>query len=383
MGTKGAYYWSNLWRQGDRYRPYFYWACGPEMGQILNDKSLWNPVANEPNNGGTEATGECCVAASSLGTVQFNDNYVNYPFGYFLEFSAYDGGLMPGTTYKSTTFYKVSYDANDGAGDVPPFQTKFKNQLMTLAVNSGNLTKLNQGFNGWNTKVDGTGTHYDAGATLPAGTNEGLTLYAEWVDDPAATPTVEGPIPDKMTFEQGKISGEEHTFSVSATLPDEAESNHALSYQWYASPTDSTTDGTPIDGATEMNFTIPTDLNPGKYYYYCKVTSTRTDKANRRTSVFSDVGTVTVKKPQTISGDDINVTYGDANAKVSARVTDPVTGGGAISYAVKDGSGDYIAVDPTTGVLTIKKVPEDGKAYVTVTARRKQMSASAQRKRSR
>ena len=35
---------------------------------------------------------------------------------------------------------------------------------------------------------------------------------------------------------------------------------------------------------------------------------------------------------------------------------------------MKEGSGDYIDVDATTGALTIKKVPTDGKAYVTVTA---------------
>ena len=49
-------------------------------------------------------------------------------------------------------------------------------------------------------------------------------------------------------------------------------------------------------------------------------------------------------------------------------MTDPATGGGTISYAVKTGSEDYIGVDASTGALTIKKVPADGKAYVIVTA---------------
>ncbi|MBO7711226.1 MAG: LPXTG cell wall anchor domain-containing protein [Lachnospiraceae bacterium] len=69
-------------------------------------------------------------------------------------------------------------------------------------------------------------------------------------------------------------------------------------------------------------------------------------------------------KPQTITASDVAATYGDTDKKVSAT-TD---GGGKISYAVKDGSGDYIDVDATTGALTVKKVPADGKAYVTVTA---------------
>ena len=78
---------------------------------------------------------------------------------------------------------------------------------------------------------------------------------------------------------------------------------------------------------------------------------------------------VTVNKAdQTITAENVVATYGDTDKNVSASVTDPATGGGAISYAVKDGSADYIDVDASTGALTIKKVPADGKAYVIVTA---------------
>ncbi|MCR4740541.1 MAG: Ig-like domain-containing protein [Lachnospiraceae bacterium] len=69
-------------------------------------------------------------------------------------------------------------------------------------------------------------------------------------------------------------------------------------------------------------------------------------------------------RSQTISADDVTVTYGDTGKSVSAA-TD---GNGTISYAVKTGSEDYIEVDASTGALTIKQVPADGKAYVTVTA---------------
>jgi hypothetical protein len=75
-----------------------------------------------------------------------------------------------------------------------------------------------------------------------------------------------------------------------------------------------------------------------------------------------------IKLIQEIEADDVTVTYGDTDKSVSARVTNPKKGGGEISYAVKEGSEDYIDVDPATGALTIKNVPPDGKAYVTVTA---------------
>jgi hypothetical protein len=74
--------------------------------------------------------------------------------------------------------------------------------------------------------------------------------------------------------------------------------------------------------------------------------------------------TLTDKGTQTITAADVTATYGDTDKKISAT-TD---GNGAISYAVKDGNGDYIDVDAASGTLTIKKVPADGKAYVTVTA---------------
>jgi len=71
--------------------------------------------------------------------------------------------------------------------------------------------------------------------------------------------------------------------------------------------------------------------------------------------------TVTIDKAdQTITAGNVSAAYGDTNAKVTATTS----GDGAISYAVKSGSGDYIDV-AADGTLTIKKV---GTAYVTVTA---------------
>ncbi|MBR4207591.1 MAG: hypothetical protein IKQ88_03260 [Lachnospiraceae bacterium] len=78
--------------------------------------------------------------------------------------------------------------------------------------------------------------------------------------------------------------------------------------------------------------------------------------------------TLKIKAAQTITASDVTATYGDTDKNVSASVTTPATGGGAISYTVKAGSGDYIDV-ASDGKLTIKKVPPtDGKAYVIVKA---------------
>ncbi|HAM15387.1 MAG TPA: hypothetical protein DCP91_05925 [Eggerthellaceae bacterium] len=80
---------------------------------------------------------------------------------------------------------------------------------------------------------------------------------------------------------------------------------------------------------------------------------------------------------QTIEAADVEVAYGDTDKAATAKVTSPAEGSGAISYAVKAGSEDYIAVDATTGALTVKKVPADGKAYIVVTAAETDTSEAA------
>ena len=82
---------------------------------------------------------------------------------------------------------------------------------------------------------------------------------------------------------------------------------------------------------------------------------------NYTTTIGSAKVTVNAKQTQTITADNVTATYGDTDKKVTAMTN----GNGAISYAVKDGSGDYIDVDASTGALTIKKV---GTATVIVTA---------------
>lgn len=61
-----------------------------------------------------------------------------------------------------------------------------------------------------------------------------------------------------------------------------------LSYQWYSNTTNSTNGGSLITGAIEAEFTLPTDLSEGSYYYYCIIS------APGALSVTSDLATVTV-----------------------------------------------------------------------------------------
>ena len=96
------------------------------------------------------------------------------------------------------------------------------------------------------------------------------------------------------------------------------------------------------------------------------ITATVADTNNCTYAVKTASYTITVSKSnQIIDAADMNLTYG-----VSGNVVASTNGDGDISYTVKDGSGDYIAVDSTTGVVTVKSVPAEAntKAYITVTA---------------
>lgn len=80
--------------------------------------------------------------------------------------------------------YSVTYNANGAtSGTVPVDNTQYaRNAQVTLATNTGNLSKSGYTFNGWNTKADPSengAAHYNAGAQIQITRN--LVLYVEWL----------------------------------------------------------------------------------------------------------------------------------------------------------------------------------------------------------
>ena len=77
--------------------------------------------------------------------------------------------------------YTVTYDANGAAsGSVPVDSSSpyFYSNGVTVLDNTGGLAKEGYEFSGWNTKADGTGTHYAPDSTFTIYSN--TTLYAVW-----------------------------------------------------------------------------------------------------------------------------------------------------------------------------------------------------------
>ena len=77
--------------------------------------------------------------------------------------------------------YRVTYNANGAENGTAPTDAYryVSGASVTLATNSGNMTRTNLTFVGWNTRSDGLGTTYAPGATITIG-NADIPLYAVW-----------------------------------------------------------------------------------------------------------------------------------------------------------------------------------------------------------
>lgn len=75
--------------------------------------------------------------------------------------------------------YTITYNANGGTEDNVTSPVLHYGDSATISDKPDSFTApANTAFGGWNTAADGTGTHYDANATITITGN--LTLYAEW-----------------------------------------------------------------------------------------------------------------------------------------------------------------------------------------------------------
>lgn len=80
--------------------------------------------------------------------------------------------IVSGGTNES---YTIKYDANGGTG-APGSQTK--NYAVNITLSNTKPVRTGYTFTGWNTKREGTGTTYAAGAIFKV--NAATTLYAQW-----------------------------------------------------------------------------------------------------------------------------------------------------------------------------------------------------------
>lgn len=95
--------------------------------------------------------------------------------GTYTGWSTDDSYARTTVTVPAKPSYAVSFNANGGSG-APSGQTKWYGETLTLS--STKPTRTGYTFKNWNTKSDGSGTSYAAGASYTA--NAALALYAQW-----------------------------------------------------------------------------------------------------------------------------------------------------------------------------------------------------------
>ena len=90
----------------------------------------------------------------------------------------------------------VTFAANGGSGEM---QSQQMHSTRSTMIDENKFTRVNYLFNGWNTKADGTGTHYDDRQSVKM--KNDVTLYAQW----HLRDNVIFLQPDTKEWENGKI----------------------------------------------------------------------------------------------------------------------------------------------------------------------------------
>jgi uncharacterized repeat protein (TIGR02543 family) len=140
--------------------------------------------------------------------------------------------------------YTVTYNGNGNtSGTVPTDNQAYQqNATVTVADNTGSLTKTGYTFAGWNTAADGSGTNYNPAATFNMGATN-ITLYAKWSLVPTYTVTyngngnTSGTVPtDNQTYQQnttvtvadntGSLTKTGYTFAGWNTAADGSGTNY-------------------------------------------------------------------------------------------------------------------------------------------------------------
>lgn len=153
--------------------------------------AIWNPIISYNANGGSGApSSQTKTYGTALKLSSTKPTRTNYVFKNWNTKSDGTGtSYNPGASYTSNATatlyaqwyapYTVTPNANGGTlASGCSALTKVYNTALTLWASSKNPTRTGYTFSKWNTKQDGTGTSYSAGASYTA--NASATLYAQW-----------------------------------------------------------------------------------------------------------------------------------------------------------------------------------------------------------
>jgi uncharacterized protein (TIGR02145 family)/uncharacterized repeat protein (TIGR02543 family) len=221
--------------------------------------------------------------------------------------AAYTGGTTLKMGYENVVLYaqwttnstfKVVYNANGNTGGAVPVDSNSYNvnATVTLKGNTGLLVKTGNGFAGWNTAADGSGTTYAVGATFSMG-NANITLYAVWKSQSTFTVTYNG---NANTAGAAPIDPGNYEPGTTITVRDNTGNMVKVGFTFAGWNT--AADGSGIAFAAGSTFIIGTDVTLyARWTQHPTFTVTYSGNANTSGMVPVDVGnyeidmTVTVK----------------------------------------------------------------------------------------
>lgn len=142
---------------------YQWYTCNSDgTGKVAIEGKTTNSLSYTFTNADAPTKYICCVVTGTCGAVTSNIQTVTITPTYLLTYDANGGSGAPAAAYRPAT---------------------------TAALSSTQPTRSNYAFEGWNTKSNGSGTRYAAGASFPMPA-QATTLYAEWVETATLTWTL-------------------------------------------------------------------------------------------------------------------------------------------------------------------------------------------------
>ena len=162
--------------------------------------AIWNrTVTYNANKGSGAPSAQTALATSAITLSSTKPTRSDYAFVRWNTNASNTGtGYAPGQSYPAqtagATLYAiwnrtVTFNGNGNTGGSTTAQTALSTAAITVAANG--FSRTGHRFVEWNTRADGTGDSYAAGASYPAD-NPSITLYAIWKRLPTATaPAVE------------------------------------------------------------------------------------------------------------------------------------------------------------------------------------------------
>jgi uncharacterized repeat protein (TIGR02543 family) len=239
---------------------------------------------NESDDGTLRLTGEDVktMAGKTFGITLSLDN---------LDSSTGIWGLMAQLDYEEAPFEMIGYSAgsafpkegftmhNDWSAD--PYSFVVSNTTQTNITSEDDVVTI-----WYRVKDDAAAGHYPVTVTLSDAVNaagEKIQSQTAEIDVWVATDgefTAQNP-EIKLVAEDGYVYTKGNAADM-VYVNGSVSDGGALSYQWYVY-TDSKENSTPVNGATDPQFTPPTGT-PGIFYYYCRVTNTLSTIAGEKTA---------------------------------------------------------------------------------------------------